>query len=77
MNEDDDVDLCLTDPGYDVDLYLASTLRTMTDIWMGDISLQRATDDGLLEIRGPRELRRRLRAWLRLSPFAEVRRENP
>jgi hypothetical protein len=44
---------------------------------MGDISLQRATDQELLEIRGSRELRRRLRSWLRLSPFASVRREKP
>jgi DNA-binding HxlR family transcriptional regulator len=75
VNEGNDVDLCLTNPGYEVDLYLASTLRTLTEIWMGDISLQRASADGVLEIRGPTEIRRRLRSWLQLSPFAGVRRQ--
>jgi hypothetical protein len=30
-----DVDLCSVDPGFDVDLYLATDLRTMTEILMG------------------------------------------
>jgi hypothetical protein len=28
-------DLCSVDPGFDVDLYVRSDLRTMTQIWMG------------------------------------------
>src|SRR5262245_52195962 len=36
------VDLCLEDPGYEVDVWLVSSLRLMTQIWMGDISLERA-----------------------------------
>jgi DNA-binding HxlR family transcriptional regulator len=30
-----EVDLCLVDPGFDVDLYVTTDLRTMTAIWMG------------------------------------------
>ena len=75
VNEGDDVDLCLHDPGYEVDLHLVSTLRTMTEIWMGDLTLQKASETGLLEMHGRRELRRRLRSWLQLSPFAGVRRK--
>jgi len=77
VNEGNDADLCLTNPGYEVDLYLASTLRTLTEIWMGDVSLQRARDDGMLEIHGRSDLRRRLRSWLQLSPFAGIRRKGP
>ena len=29
------VDLCSVDPGFDVDLYVSTDLRTMTAIWMG------------------------------------------
>ncbi len=75
VNEYDEVDLCLRDPGFGVDLYLASTLRTLTEIWMGDVSLRAASEDGRLEIHGPSDLRRRLRSWLQLSPFASVRRK--
>ena len=30
-----DVDLCWSDPGFEVDLYVSTDLRTMTAIWMG------------------------------------------
>jgi DNA-binding HxlR family transcriptional regulator len=30
-----DIDLCWSNPGFDVDLYVATDLRTMTAIWMG------------------------------------------
>ena len=30
-----EVDLCWSDPGFDVDLYVSTDLRTMTAIWMG------------------------------------------
>src|SRR5262245_29763669 len=36
------VDLCWVDPGFDVDLYLATDLRTMTEIWMGYTTLAEA-----------------------------------
>src|SRR5205814_610863 len=76
VNEDGEVDLCVTDPGYDIDLYLVTTLRTLTEVWMGDVSLQRAREERKVEIHGREELRRRLRSWLRLSPFAEIRRHD-
>ena len=76
VNEGDEVDLCLTDPGYEVDLYLVTTLPSMTAIWMGDLSLERASGEGKLEVHGSRELRQRLRAWLQLSPFAGIRKQS-
>jgi DNA-binding HxlR family transcriptional regulator len=76
VNEDEEVDLCLKDPGYDIDLYLITTLRTLTEVWMGDVSLQRVIEESKMEIHGREELRRRLRSWLRLSPFAGIRRHD-
>jgi len=76
VNEGDEVDLCVKDPGYEVALYLVTTLRTLTEVWMGDVSLERASAEGTLEIHGRGELRRRLRSWLRLSPFAGIRRHD-
>jgi hypothetical protein len=29
-----DIDVCVTDPGFDVDLYVTTDLRTMTAIWI-------------------------------------------
>src|SRR5262249_52461719 len=33
--DDGKVDLCSTNPGFEVDLYVKSSLRSMTAIWMG------------------------------------------
>src|SRR5437667_157497 len=35
VDPDGGVDLCSIDPGFDVDLYVSTDLRTMTAIWMG------------------------------------------
>lgn len=71
--EQEEVDLCPTDPGHDVDLYLAADLRTLTEVWMGDLALSRATDEGRLTVVGRSDLRRRLRSWLQLSSLAGIR----
>ncbi len=38
-------DFCSVDPGFDVDLYVTTDLRTMTEIWMGCTSLARERAD--------------------------------
>jgi DNA-binding HxlR family transcriptional regulator len=68
-----EVDLCLEDPGREVDVTLCASLRTMTQIWMGDISLAQARARGLLEVSGASALIRSLGKWLGPSPFAHVR----
>jgi DNA-binding HxlR family transcriptional regulator len=68
----EEVDLCAIDPGFDVDLYLVTNLRTMTEIWMGYTSISRAKADEKLMITGNRQLEASLQDWFRLSPFAKV-----
>lgn len=72
VEPDKDVDLCSVDPGFDVDLYLATDLRTMTEIWMGYTTLGRAKDQGRLTVTGNSRLEAALGSWLSLSPFAKV-----
>jgi DNA-binding HxlR family transcriptional regulator len=72
VNEDGDVDLCPLDPGDEAALELHTTLRTMTRVWMGDLAIGAAQRSGALSVRGPHDLRRCLRSWLRLSPYASV-----
>lgn len=67
-----EVDLCLVDPGFDVDLYVSTDLRTMTEIWLGYAAAGLASDDGRLILTGNRDLAADLRAWLKLSMFAKV-----
>ncbi len=77
VNRDGACELCLEDPGHEVDLYLTVTVRDLIYIVRGDLTLTRALDDGRIEVIGPRALRTRLRAWLNLSPLAKVRSRRP
>ncbi len=65
------VDLCKIDPGFDVDLYVSSDLRTMTAIWMGYDSLKKALRQGDVKLTGDKQLAQNIETWLGLSPFAK------
>jgi DNA-binding HxlR family transcriptional regulator len=69
-----EVDLCSVDPGFDVDLYFSTDLRTMTEVWMGYITVLNAEAKGRIALIGSAPLRKNLEAWLHLSPFAHVKR---
>jgi DNA-binding HxlR family transcriptional regulator len=67
------VDLCSVDPGFEVDLYVSTDLRTMTAIWMGLESVRAAQAAERLMLTGDRRLAADMQAWLGLSPFARER----
>jgi DNA-binding HxlR family transcriptional regulator len=69
----DHVELCLDDPGYEVNVYFTATLRTMTEVWMGDLSLRKAQADGRLKIVGPSTLFRNINSWFPLHLYADIR----
>lgn len=73
VNRDNTCELCLEDLGFDVDLYLTTTLPDMIYIIRGDLSLTRALNDGRLEALGATATKRKLRSWLNISPLAKVR----
>ena len=68
------VDLCSVDPGFDVDLYVTSDLRTMTAIWMGYDTVRGALAADRLNLVGDRDLAANMQAWLGLSTLAPVQR---
>ncbi|HKQ94050.1 MAG TPA: helix-turn-helix domain-containing protein [Aestuariivirgaceae bacterium] len=63
-------DLCLVDPGYDIDLHVRCPLKSMTAIWMGHASVKGEIEAGRLELIGERTLAQSMQTWLGLSPFA-------
>lgn len=65
-----EADICLKDPGHDVDLKVQSTCKIMADIWMGDMKPSRAMREGLLEVTGNAKLKRSMDSWLGYSVFA-------
>ncbi len=68
----EDLDLCVKNPGKDVDVYFTSTVKTMADIWMGDNGYRKAIRDGDLKIVGEKTLTRNVTAWMNNSIFTDL-----
>lgn len=69
---DKDVDVCVRDPGKEVDLYFTTDLRTMIEVWMGDTPYKTTISDGRLKLVGPSALTRDINSWLAPSVFAGI-----
>ena len=68
----DEVDLCVKDPGKEVDVYFTSDVKTMADIWMGDNTYRKAIRDDLLQIVGHDMLTRNVTKWMNNSIFTDL-----
>jgi len=66
-------DLCKIEPGFDVDLFVSTDLRTMTSIWMGLDTVRAAVTSQRMILTGDRQLAASMQTWLGLSPFARER----
>jgi DNA-binding HxlR family transcriptional regulator len=66
-----EVDLCSVDPGYEIDLYVRSSLRSMTAVWMGVSTLKAEIEAGAIELTGDKAIARSMHGWLGLSLFAK------
>ncbi|HWM03753.1 MAG TPA: helix-turn-helix domain-containing protein [Actinophytocola sp.] len=69
-----DVDVCLSDPGFGVDLVVDADLRTMIMVWMGDRPFAEALRTGGVAVTGQPALERAFPGWLRLNVLADVAR---
>lgn len=63
--EGSQVDLCVTDPGKDIDVYFTCSVKTLTDIWMGYTTYRQATREKLISIVGEEYLTRDVSLWLK------------
>ena len=68
VEPDGEVDLCWSEPGFEVDLYVTTDLKTMTAIWMGLQTVRESSKS--IQFDGDRKLQRTMQTWLGLSPFA-------
>ena len=72
-----EVDLCLKDPGFDVDIVVTAEAAAMARIWMGQMEFAHALRAGTMRLDGPRPLVQALPGWLLLSHYAHVARPAP
>jgi hypothetical protein len=66
----EEVDLCWTDPGFEVDISLYASLLTLVQIFSGDQPLLRACELGKIEMDGPKHLVKSMPAWFPRSKYA-------
>lgn len=66
-------DLCREDPGRDLTLVVQSSLRALTEVWMGDRSPREVVQARELRVEGPLEDAENLWRWLGTNRFAESR----
>jgi DNA-binding HxlR family transcriptional regulator len=67
---DAEVDVCVIDPGFDVDLYVTADLRTMVAIWVGLTTVQEAIATKKMTTIGDNKMAAGMQRWLGLSPFS-------
>ena len=71
--ENEKPELCINPPGRESDVTLRSHIRTMVEIYMGDLAIPAARREGRLQVEGRPDLVRTVSRWLPIAPTAHVR----
>ncbi|MHA3976201.1 winged helix-turn-helix transcriptional regulator [Halovulum sp. GXIMD14794] len=66
------VDLCRFDPGYEVDLYVETEVRSLVAVFLGRSTSAREVEEGRLFFSGSGRLSRSFDRWLRQSNYART-----
>lgn len=70
--DDHGVELCKSDPGFDVDATVVCTVHTLARVWLGRIGVRDALRGEDLTLSGRREIVRAIPDALELSPMARL-----
>ena len=68
--EKGEIDLCLTDPGFDVNIMIKCSLKAMTEVWICQKRFRDAVKNGDIKVVGDQSLVNKLQEWLRSSPLS-------
>jgi len=66
------IDLCVNNPGKDVDIWFTTSVKTMVNIWMGEETYRHAIRDGSLKMVGDSSLTHNVTDWMRNSEYADL-----
>jgi DNA-binding HxlR family transcriptional regulator len=72
LNDDGRCQLCVDYPGYEVDVFLSGKTEDFIHVYLGDISLNSALNNELLEAIGNASDIKKLEAWLNPGPLSKV-----
>lgn len=71
--KDGEADVCLKDQGYEVDLTISSDLKSLTAVWIGDMTMTRAIRDKKVSVTGLPYLKKNIATWLGTNYYADVK----
>lgn len=71
VSEQGQLDLCVSDPGGETNLFLQATLKDLIRVYRGDVLLAKAIEDGTLVVDGAPKLVRALRHWFNFDEMAK------
>ncbi len=70
--ENGDIDLCLNDHGYEIDLIIRCSLKSMTQVWICQETFNTAVKKGAITVMGDPALTSKLQEWLRASGLSRL-----
>lgn len=72
VSEDSEIDLCLSNPGHEVDIMIKCSLKTMSGVWICEQQFGDAVKKGDIKVTGDSKLASKLQDWLRSSPLSRL-----
>jgi hypothetical protein len=72
-----EIEVCLKDYGFEVDVFVMADLMALTKVHLGRLSLLDVIKEGAVELDGPLELRRAFPHWIGVNHFAQYGRPLP
>jgi DNA-binding HxlR family transcriptional regulator len=67
-----DVSICLTHPGFEVDIQVIAELATLYKVWLGRMTFTEALREQLVDLNASPSLARNFPRWFAWSPAADV-----
>jgi DNA-binding HxlR family transcriptional regulator len=67
-----EVDLCIIEPGHEVDLFVDADLAGFIRVWLGEVPIRQAIRERAISLNGDRQAERDFPSWLLLSTLAAV-----
>jgi len=60
---------CSKDLGFEIDVYITSSIKDMTKIWYGELAMSKAIEDKKMLVVGNKQYTQNITKWLRISSF--------
>jgi DNA-binding HxlR family transcriptional regulator len=68
----EDATICMTDPGYEINVLVCADLATIFKVWMGQLEYDEAVEEGTLKVEASPRLMRAFPTWFKWSMAADT-----